>query len=450
MRHIRQPLADGNEPGRAALPDESFYLNQIRTKGLEMQPTQTLLIVSSELDAANTVDAVKARYGLEGWHVIYLIEDYLGVARDELKRPENFIVRDFAAASDIEAMLDNIARQHHVARVIPSDEFSVYPAALANDLWALPGLTREVARKFRDKKRMKEIALQAGIKTAREITLDDIENGRVQYPVIVKPRSMAGSVGIKIITDAEQLYAMDVDWLAEYRDMDEKQCFIEQYNPGSIHHIDCVVLNGELAFISVGEYLGTPLGFLHEKPVGVLSVDDRAIDGSWRAFTEAVLTAFDAPEGVYHIEAFADSGADPELLEIAWRPGGAAIVEMIDMVYGLDLKSIHLAAQLGLNDAIAVQRKEEAFGYMTFPKKHLATEALYVTGVALPPLANMPTLRIHQVPAVGDVASGEFHCYKDSLGSFVFCGERDRVARDVDYIKAHYAVQVAAEKPNAR
>nr|ABA39824.1 unknown [Erwinia pyrifoliae] len=415
-----------------------------------MQPTQTLLIVSSELDVANTVDAVKARYGLEGWHVIYLIEDYLGVARDELKRPENFIVRDFAAASDIEAMLDNIARQHHVARVIPSDEFSVYPAALANDLWALPGLTREVARKFRDKKRMKEIALQAGIKTAREITLDDIENGRVQYPVIVKPRSMAGSVGIKIITGrgAALCDGTLIGW-PNTADMDEKQCFIEQYNPGTIHHIDCVVLNGELAFISVGEYLGTPLGFLHEKPVGVLSVDDRAIDGSWRAFTEAVLTAFDAPEGVYHIEAFADSGADPELLEIAWRPGGAAIVEMIDMVYGLDLKFIHLAAQLGLNDAIAVQRKEEAFGYMTFPKKHLATEALMLPGLLCPRSTTCPPSRIHPVPLC-DVASGEFHCYKDSLGSFVFCGDRDRVARDVDYINAHYAVQVAAEKPIAR
>ncbi|WP_168404563.1 ATP-grasp domain-containing protein [Erwinia amylovora] len=414
-----------------------------------MQPTKTVLIVSSELNAAHTVDTVKAAYGLEGWHFIYLTEDYLGVARDELKCPENFIVRDFSAASDIEATLDNIARQHAVSMVIPCDEFSVYPAALANDLWALPGLTREVARKFRDKKRMKEIAQQAGIKTAREITLDDIENGRVQYPVVVKPRSMAGSIGIRIITEAEQLYAMDVNWLAEYRDMDEKQCFIEEYNPGAIYHIDCVVLNGELAFISVGEYWGTPLGFLHEKPVGLLSTGDRAIEETWRAFTESVLTAFDAPDGVFHIEAFADSGSGPELLEIAWRPGGAGLVEMIDMVFGLDLRFIHLAAQLGLIDAIAVQRKEEAFGFMTFPKKHLATEALYVTGVAVPPLDNMPTLRIHKVPAIGDVASGEFHCYTDSLGGFMFCGDRDRVAQDVTYIKAHYEVQVAAEKPTA-
>ncbi|WP_459448119.1 hypothetical protein [Erwinia amylovora] len=38
------------------------------------------------------------------------------------------------------------------------------------------------------------------------------------------------------------------------------------------------------------------------------STGDRAIEEPWRAFTESVLTAFDAPDGVFHIEAFADSG----------------------------------------------------------------------------------------------------------------------------------------------
>ncbi len=48
-----------------------------------MQPTQTVLIVSSELDAAKTVEAVKAMHGLKTHHFIYLIEDYLGVATCE-------------------------------------------------------------------------------------------------------------------------------------------------------------------------------------------------------------------------------------------------------------------------------------------------------------------------------------------------------------------------------
>ncbi|MEW5290828.1 serine kinase [Erwinia papayae] len=410
-----------------------------------MQPTQTVLIVSSELDAAKTVEAVKVMHGLKTHHFIYLIEDYLGVATDEKERPENFIVRDFAALADIKAVLHNIDRQYDVSLVISCDEFAVYVAAFANDFWQLTGITCEEARKFRDKKRMKELAQQAGIATAREITLEDIEKGDVAFPVIVKPRSLAGSMGIKIVSDASQLADIDIDWSPEYRDMDERQYFIEQYNPNTIYHIDCVVINGRLSFISVGEYLGKPINFLQEKPVGVLSVCDHTVEDVWRPFTEKVLAAFDAPEGVYHIEAFADSGAGVELLEIAWRPGGAAIVEMVEMVYGLNLKHIHLAAQLGLNDGLLVQRREEAFGYMTFPKKHLATQALYVTRVHLPPLQHMATLKLYKVPVAGDIASGEFYCYKDSLGSFVFCGDREQVSKDVNYLNAHYQVQVAPE-----
>ncbi|ARF52515.1 ATP-grasp domain-containing protein [Pantoea stewartii] len=410
-----------------------------------MQPTQTVLIVSSELDAAKTVEAVKAMHGLKTHHFIYLIEDYLGVATCEKERPENFIVRDFAALEDIKAVLHKIDQQYDVSLVISCDEFAVYVAAFANDFWQLTGITCAEARKFRDKKRMKELAQQAGIATAREITLQNIENGDVAFPVIVKPRSLAGSMGIKIVSDAKQLADIDIDWSPEYRDMDERQYLIEQYNPNTIYHIDCVVINGRLSFISVGEYLGKPINFLQEKPVGVLSVCDHTVEDVWQPFTEKVLAAFDAPEGVYHIEAFADSGAGVELLEIAWRPGGAAIVEMVEMVYGLNLKHIHLAAQLGLDVGLLVQRREEAFGYMTFPKKHLATQTLYVTRVHLPPLQHMATLKSHKVPVAGDIASGEFYCYKDSLGSFVFCGDREQVSRDVNYLNAHYLVQVAPE-----
>lgn len=410
-----------------------------------MQTIQTVLIVSSELDVAKTVANVKELYGLENHHFIYLIEDYLGVASDEMKRPENFIVRDFSSLTQIQTTLSNIGKQYDISRVVSCDEFAVYIAAIANDLWQLPGIGCTLARKFRDKKRMKEIAQLAGIKTAREITLQEIEHDDISFPVIVKPRSLAGSMGVKIIREKKDFFAMEIDWSPEYKDMNEHQYFIEEYNPNTIYHIDCVVLNGHLSFISVGEYLGKPIDFLQEMPVGVLSVCDWTIDDIWRPFTEKVLTAFDAPDGVYHIEAFADSGAGVELLEIAWRPGGAAIVEMIEMVYGIDLKRIHLVAQLELDEHLTINRKEETFGYMTFPKKHLSSQVLYVTSVSLPPLKNMSTLRLYHFPSPGDVASGEFYCYKDSLGSFVFCGKRDDVARDVDYIKTHYSVQVALE-----
>ncbi|EOS95372.1 hrp-associated systemic virulence protein HsvC, partial [Erwinia tracheiphila PSU-1] len=373
-----------------------------------MQTIQTVLIVSSELDVAKTVASVKELYGLENHHFIYLIEDYLGVASDEMKRPENFIVRDFSSLTEIQTTLSNIGKQYDISRVVSCDEFAVYITALANHFWQLPGLNVEMATRFRDKKRMKDIARQAGIMTACEIGPEAISSGEVTFPVILKPRSLAGSVGVKIINDVSQLNEIKIENEGEYRDMDEKQYFIESYNPQPIYQIDAVKLQGCMVFLSVGEYIGKPIDFLNECPLGYFSVNGIELEKVWRPFSQKVLSAFDGPDGVYHIEAFGDSGSGVELLEIAWRPGGAATVEMIEIAFGLDLPFIHLVTQLGQDIELDIKPKGEAWGYMTFPKKHLAKEPLYVSHVSLPFVGKMPTLKMLMLPEPGDIASGEF------------------------------------------
>lgn len=117
--------------------------------------------------------------------------------------------------------------------------------------------------------------------------------------------------------------------------MDEQQYFIESYNPQPIYQIDAIVLQGRLAFLSVGEYIGKPIDYLNECPLGFLSVTDDDLQCIWRPFTERVLSAFDGPDGVYHIEAFGDAGEGAELLEIAFRPGSGSTIEMVQFAWGL-------------------------------------------------------------------------------------------------------------------
>ncbi|MEW5290827.1 serine kinase [Erwinia papayae] len=406
---------------------------------------QTILIVSSELDVGEVVTDIMAAYPDRPWRFIYLLEDLKNQAGDDLHREDVFIVRDFARHHDVEEVFSQIAESFSVTRVIPNDEFAVWIAAWANHRWQLPGLTFDMAARFRDKKRMKEIACRAGILTAREISPQAIKRGDVSFPLVMKPRSLAGSVGVKIITDAGQLSAITLAEGDDYRDMDEQQYFFESYNPQPVYQLDAVMLEGRLALLSAGEYIGKPIDYLDEHPLGFFSVAERDLRQVWRPFTEKVLAAFGGPDGVYHIEAFGDGGQGAELLEIAYRPGGAATVEMIAIAWGVDLRFTHLATQLGLEVGRHFAPQGEAWGYMTFPKKHLAREALYVSRLSVPSVENMPTLKMQQLPQLGEVASGEFFCHKDCLGSFVFCGERESVARDLKLIVADYCVTVSPE-----
>ncbi|RMV69485.1 hypothetical protein ALP06_04909 [Pseudomonas coronafaciens pv. atropurpurea] len=412
---------------------------------IDIRKPNTILIVSSELDVSEVVARIRSRYPIPAWTFIYLLEDLLGQAGEELKRDGNFVVRDFAVHEDVEKVFSKITNTYSVTAVIPNDEFAVYIAAWANDYWQLPGLTFDMATRFRDKKRMKHIAQTFDIPTAREITVDDISRGAVTFPVILKPRSMAGAVGVKIITEAQQLFEAYAPASDDYQDMNEHQYLIETYNPQPLYQLDAVVLKGQLAFLAAGEYLGKPIDYLAECPLGYFSLAEEDIQHLWRPFIERVLSAFDGPDGVYHIEAFGDAGNGFELLEIAYRPGGASTVDMIKIAHGIDLRLIHLAVQLGLVDALHVERAGEAFGYMTFPKKHLAREKLHVTQVLLPSIETLPTLKMKTIAQVGDIASGEFFCHKDCLGAFVFCGDRDSVARDLKHIVDSYSVHTASE-----
>ncbi|MCX8958742.1 ATP-grasp domain-containing protein [Erwinia psidii] len=408
--------------------------------------TETILIISSELDVGHTVKNIMASYPDTNRKYIYLLEDLKDQAGDELRFEGVFIIRNFAVHSEVEAVFRQIAATYSVTRVLTDDEFSVCIAAWANDFWQLPGLSFDMATRFRDKKRMKHIARQAGINTAREIAAEEIRRGEVSFPVILKPRSLAGSVGVKIISDASQLNDIDIAEEAEYCDMDETQYFIESYNPQPIYQLDAVLLQGRLAYLFAGEYIGKPIDYLEECALGYLSVTESDLRDVWWPFAEKVLSAFDGPDGVYHIEAFGDAGEGVELLEIAYRPGGGVTVEMIQFACGLDLRFTHLVAQLGVEVDRNAGPEGKAWGYMMFPKKHLAKEPLYVSQVSLPFAGSLSTLKMQILPNTGDIASGGFFCHKDGLGSFVFCGSRDSVARDLKCIVADYRVSLSPQQ----
>lgn len=391
----------------------------------------TVLVISSELDIDVTLDAIKSSYHLNDTHFIYLLEDLLDKADSTLKaRDDVFLVHDFAMHDDVDAAFNVISTRYKVTRTVPSDEFALYIAAWANDRWQLPGINYDVALRFRDKKRMKKIAQQAGIPTAREITQEDVASGKVPYPIIMKPRSMAGSVGTRIIPDADTLAVLDIKWQTTYRDMDDKQFFLETYNPNIIHHIDAIVINGELNFLSVGAYQGKPIDFLQEQALGSLSETDDDINRLWRPFMNDIINAFSTPDGVYHIEAFRDALDHIELLEIAYRPGGGPIVELLEAAHGVDLRKLHVGLQLGLMHTPEPCDSQEAYGWIMFPKRHLSPINLYVECIEMPSADMLPSLISHTVLSPGDLASGEFFCHSDCLGTFVFHGSRAQVKKD--------------------
>ncbi|KHS67213.1 serine kinase [Pectobacterium brasiliense] len=396
-----------------------------------------ILVVSCELDIPKKLSELGNVFGIPSENFIFLIEDFTATG-NIIEDDRHFVVPNFAFHADIAAVVKRICLSHQIAKVISNDEFSVFIAAYIRQTLKIEGMTCHIAQKFRDKQMMKKIASLYGIPTPKEYHREDILRGEASFPLIIKPRSLAGSVGIKVLHSITDLPSLKEQADDHYRDMDDEQYMFEVYNTSDIFHIDCVIIAGHIEFISVGAYDGTPLNYLQGYELGCISVPNEQVIEIWHPFTERLKMAFNLPDGVFHIEAFHRVNESPELLEIAYRPGGAGVVDAILHTYGIDLRLIHLGAQLGLINELTNFEKKNAYAYLVYPKDHRSNHEKRVMSVDTPNLKSLPSLKINMLAKVGDIASGEFYCHKDCLGMFVFSGDRNNVIKDYMHVKSGY------------
>lgn len=396
------------------------------------------LIVSSELDILEKTQALIKEFSLSSYDFVFLIEDFTNSG--EISENHNiFVIRDFAIHDEVNFILEKISSLHKIESVISNDEFSLFVSAIAREKFNIHGITCYDARKFRDKTLMKEIAQKNKIPTPKKLSIDSVLNKSIAFPFIIKPRSLAGSVGVSIIKNASEIPNELHLEPYHYRDMDESQILVEEYINEKIYHVDCVILNNEIVFITTCSYQGSPLDYLKGKMLGGISLTSKEVDSIWLPFTKKLKSAFSFPDGVYHIEAFGGS-IEPTLLELAYRPGGGPITESIFHTYDIDLRIIHLAAQLGLVAMISKRSTDMGYAYLLYPKDHISNTEKRVTYVQTPQVDKLPTLKKYKIAEKNDLASGEFYNHKDCLGMFIFSGRRDVVLEDYNQVIKYYKV----------
>ncbi len=253
----------------------------------------------------------------------------------------------------------DLAREYGVTHVVAPHERDLERAAVLREILGLPGQRTDTVLPFRDKSLMKELAAAAGVRVAayREMeTATDIvafadEHG---FPVVLKPRDSAGSVGLHILHSRAELDS----YLAEDFDLygpDLPNLIAEEYVPGPLCHVDGLVLDGKLALAWPSQYqyaLATYATDTGPRIDLTLDVDD-PLAHRLLAFTERLLAALPGPENfAFHAEVFHTPDDELVLCEIACRTGGAAIRDIVTLLFGADPTESWLRAELGLPVAV--------------------------------------------------------------------------------------------------
>ena len=241
--------------------------------------------------------------------------------------------------ADVLKAITFLARSQQIDRIVPLDEFDQEIAATLRAHLCLPGLDETTTRRLRDKLYMRETAANAGIRVPEfcgvihHATLDAFTK-RVAPPWVLKPRFMAGAIGIKKIQSAEELWAA-VETLGD----EQSYYLLEQYIPGNVCHVDSII-DGRVIFRVASAYGRPPLDVSHGGGVFTTSILPRGgdLEQELVALNARVLGAMGHTRGVSHTEFIVSrETGDIYFLETAGRVGGAHIGDLVAAGTGLNL-----------------------------------------------------------------------------------------------------------------
>ena len=227
-----------------------------------------------------------------------------------------------------------------IDRIVALDEFDMETAATLREHMRIPGMGLTTTRYFRDKLAMRMQALDHEIRVPDFIPIlnhDDIRYylSRVPGPWVLKPRSEASAIGIKLIDSPEALWPI-LDSLGDQ----QSSFLLEQFVPGDVYHVDSVVSEQEVVFCRASRYGQPPMAVAQKGGIFTtyLLSDDSEEATALRTLNRELIQALGLVRGVSHAE-FIRALSDRQFyfLECASRVGGAYISEMVEVATGINL-----------------------------------------------------------------------------------------------------------------
>lgn len=251
---------------------------------------------------------------------------------------ERFDMPDLRRQPDVTYAVSYLARGRRIDRIVPLDDYDVEVAAALREHLRLPGMGDTLARHFRDKLAMRVRASQAGIRVPPFTAVfnnDEVAEflARVPAPWLLKPRTLAGSEGIRRFEHSRDVLQA-LEMLGDRRSYH----VLEQFVPGDVYHVDALTWDGEVVFALPSKYGTPPMAALQGR--GIFSTRTLERDGDeGRALLEhnhRLIKAMGLPYGVTHTE-FIRARADGTwyFLETAARVGGGAIDRVIEAATGV-------------------------------------------------------------------------------------------------------------------
>ncbi|CAJ1415647.1 unnamed protein product [Effrenium voratum] len=388
---------------RTLLPTATFQMLAKVPKKLLTQADESAKNLRRQLMRGATVVFVTA--GLPGKRFTFEIAVSLGIKPVILEHPDSwsrslveqglaakFIPVDMTQSSEdvYKEALEAIRHLGEDGITGPADgiatfvELSVPLAARLAETLGLPGLRPAAVDAARNKHTTRACLKEAGLPTPRNFLITDesklLEAGKtVGFPSVLKPVSGAASLGVKKVTNQDDMarcYKEIVDELStlvvtsgalvqgspEQKGQNAKQSgvdltvLMEQFLDGPEVDVDVVMSDGEYRYACVADNGPTLEPYFNETWACCPSLLSRAQQVELRDLGVKCIKALGFTAGVFHVELKYTSHG-PHLIEVNARMGGGQVHECNRLTWGVCLVEETLLVSLGIPSRPAVPRE---------------------------------------------------------------------------------------------
>ncbi|WP_256623319.1 ATP-grasp domain-containing protein [Methanolobus chelungpuianus] len=274
--------------------------------------------------------------------------------------------------TDKEKVLEAAAKEQVDGIVTDQLDFPVPTIAYVTEKLGLPGIGYDCALKFTNKYLMRNECTKLGIKNPEYYRVSTLDEARekcldIGLPVIIKPTDSAGSRGIYVIRNINELEDKFNHSIA----FSKEDCLIvEKYIEGPEYVIAGFASNYKFTNLAIGkrQLFDIPDIFIPSKTL-FTSVAENDIEEQLFRTNKALIEGFGLKFGVTHCEYIVEEATgDIYLVECAAR--GAAICissHLIPLATGIDVNSLLLDVAVGNAEEIDVQNIEsDVSGYLLF------------------------------------------------------------------------------------
>lgn len=240
--------------------------------------------------------------------------------------------------ADLLKAVSHLARSLVFDRIVALDDLDLEKAAMLREHLRVPGMGDTRTRFFRDKLAMRMRARECGLPVPAFVHV--LNDARLQEffdtipaPWIVKPRSAAGSIGVKKLEGPAEAWSV-IQSLGDERSYH----LVESFLPGTVYHVDSIVFDDEVLFAKAHRYMDPPMSVAHEGGIfrsHTLRSDDPDVEPLLE-MNAKVIAGMGLSRGVSHSEFIKHEGSF-YFLETSARVGGAHLAEMIEASSGLNL-----------------------------------------------------------------------------------------------------------------